>query len=88
MKAKSITGTSPEEIKTELTASMTDGFKPTLALVFLSISQDRNAICRTLEDEGIRIYGATTNGEFTEEVPVIDFAFMVSLCFLRQSFFF
>ena len=67
MKAKSIQGTSPGEIKTELAQSMVDGFKPTLAIVFLSVKQDRDAICKILDDAGIAIYGATTNGEFTEE---------------------
>ena len=67
MKAKSIKGNSPEEIKTALQQSMADGFKPTLAIVFLSIKQDRDAICAILDKEGIAIYGATTNGEFIDE---------------------
>ena len=67
MKAKSIKGTSPEEIKTALQQSMADNFKPVLAIVFLSVKQDRDAICKILDDAGIAIYGATTNGEFTEE---------------------
>ena len=74
MKAKSIKGNSPEEIKTALEQSMSDGlpagqagFRPTLAIVFLSIKQNRDAICKILNDEGIAIYGATTNGEFTGE---------------------
>lgn len=67
MKAKSIKGKSPEEIKIALQQSMADGFKPTLAVVFASIKQDRNAICKTLDDKGIDIFGATTNGEFINE---------------------
>jgi len=67
MKAKSIKGKSTEEIKTALKQSMADGFKPTLAIVFISIKQDRNAICKILDDEGILIFGATTNGEFIDE---------------------
>ncbi len=35
MKAKSIKGNSPEEIKTALEQSMADGFQPTLAVVFI-----------------------------------------------------
>ena len=35
MKAKSIKGKSSEEIKSALQQSMADGFKPTLAIVFL-----------------------------------------------------
>jgi hypothetical protein len=67
MKAKSIKGKTAEEIKAALETSMADGFKPTLAIVFLSIRQDRDAMCKILDDAGISIYGATTNGEFTEE---------------------
>lgn len=67
MQAKSIKGNSTEEIKAALEQSMADGFKPTLAIVFISIKQDRNTICKILDDAGIAIYGATTNGEFTGE---------------------
>jgi hypothetical protein len=67
MIAKSIKGTSLEEIKTELQASMADGFKPTLAIAFVSVKQDRQAICEILDDEGISIFGATTNGGFMDD---------------------
>jgi hypothetical protein len=67
MKAKSIKGKSTEEIKTALVQSKVDGFRPTLAIVFLSIKQDLDAVCKILDDEGMAIYGATTNGEFTDE---------------------
>ena len=67
MKAKTIKGNSPEEIKTALQQSITDGYKPTLAIVFISIKQDREAVSKVLDEEGIAIYGATTNGEFTGE---------------------
>jgi len=64
MKAKSIKGKSPEEIQAALQESMADGFKPTLAIVFLSIKQDRNAICEILDKKGIDVIGATSSGEF------------------------
>jgi hypothetical protein len=64
MKAKTIKGKSPQEIKTALEQSMSDGFKPTLAVAFISIKQDRNAICSLLNNESISIFGATTSGEF------------------------
>jgi hypothetical protein len=67
MKAKSIKGRSPEEINSALEHSMADGFKPTLAIVFVSIKQDRNAICTLLDDAGIAIFGCSTNGEFIDE---------------------
>ncbi|QEC69940.1 hypothetical protein FRZ67_22540 [Panacibacter ginsenosidivorans] len=67
MKTKSIRGNSAEEIRTALAQSMTDGFKPTLAITFLSVKQDREELCKTLDDAGIAIYGVTSNGEFTGE---------------------
>lgn len=68
MKAKSIKGKSFEEINSELRNSLADEFKPTLAIVFLSVSQDRKAICEKLDAEGIAVFGATTSGEFIDEV--------------------
>jgi len=67
MKAKSIKGKTPEEIKTALSASMEDGFIPTLAIVFLSLGKDIEAVSGILDDNGITIYGATTHGEFIDE---------------------
>src|SRR5579872_4935111 len=67
MKAKSIRGNSAEEIQTELAKSMADGFKPTLAIVFLSVKQDRKALNKILDNAGIAIFGATSNGEFIDE---------------------
>ncbi|HLF47251.1 MAG TPA: hypothetical protein VI548_12545, partial [Chitinophagaceae bacterium] len=67
MKAKSIKGNSTEEISAALSGSMTDGFKPTLAIVFLSMKQDRNAISKLLGEKGVSVFGATTNGEFIDE---------------------
>ena len=67
MKAKSIKGNSPIDIQSALNQSMTDGFKPTLAIAFISVKQDRKAICKILDEKGIAIFGATTNGEFIDE---------------------
>ncbi len=68
MKAKSIKGNSPEEIQSGLQNSMSDGFAPTLAIVFMSFSQDRDALCALLDNSGIAVFGCTTNGEFIDEV--------------------
>ncbi len=66
MKAKSIKGKSTEEIQSGLRESMADGFKPTIAIVFISVKQDREAISGLLEEKGIQIFGATTAGEFID----------------------
>ena len=68
MKAKSIKGHSTQEISEALQQSMADGYTPTLAIVFISIKQDHQAICKLLDDAGIAVFGCTTNGEFIDEV--------------------
>lgn len=67
MKSKSIKGHSIAEIKTALIDCMADGFKPTLAIVFSSISQDIKAISKLLDGRNMSIFGCTTNGEFIDE---------------------
>lgn len=64
MKAKTIKGKSPEEIKNSLADSLSNGYKPTLAIVFMSYKLDINAVCDLLNKEGIQIFGATSSGEF------------------------
>jgi hypothetical protein len=71
MKAKSIKGTSAEEIKSALHQSLGDGFKPTLAIAFVSVKQDRKAICEVLDEAGLSIFGATTNGGFMDDQVVL-----------------
>jgi hypothetical protein len=66
MKAKSIKGSSAEEIKTALEQSMADGFQPTLAFVFISIKQDIDAVSNLLDSHGIQIFGASSSGEFID----------------------
>lgn len=69
MLAKSIKGKSTEEIIKALEESMTGGFKPTLAICFISKSMDRVAIADLLDEKNIVVFGCTTNGEFIDEVP-------------------
>lgn len=64
MKAKTIKGRSSLDIQSALEQSMADGFNPTLAVVFISIKQDREAICSLLNNHRIQIFGTTTSGEF------------------------
>ncbi len=66
MKAKSISGKSSEEIQSALQACMADGFKPTLAVVFISIKNNIEAVTRQFEQQGILVFGATSSGEFID----------------------
>lgn len=66
MKARSIKGDSAGEIQVALDQGMAGGFKPTLAILFLSVKQDREAVVDLLEARGIQVFGATTAGEFID----------------------
>src|SRR6056297_2058950 len=66
MKSKSLQGSSPDEIRSALNQSLSDGFAPTLAFLFISVKQDRESVCAILQELGIDIFGATSCGEFTD----------------------
>jgi hypothetical protein len=66
MKAKTISANTPDQLRSALEDSMRDGYRPTLALVFASVKQDREAICEVLHEKGIDILGATSSGEFSD----------------------
>jgi len=66
MKAKTIRGNSTNEIEHALSEATEDGFSPTIAIAFISIAQNREAICRLLEERNIDIFGSTTAGEFID----------------------
>lgn len=66
MIAKTFKGNSTTEIAKALENCLSNEFKPTLAIIFLSIKQDREAICELFNKKVIPIFGATTAGEFID----------------------
>ncbi len=86
MKAKSIKGNSPETIRQAFQESIADGFAPTLAIVFASVSQDREALRELFAGAGIAVFGATTNGEFIDEEPG-QYSVAVLLLDMKKAFF-
>ncbi|MBS1730777.1 MAG: FIST C-terminal domain-containing protein [Bacteroidetes bacterium] len=66
MHAKSIKGNSTEEIQSALQEAIGNDFKPTLAIVFPSVKQDRETVSKLLGEKEIQIFGATTAGEFID----------------------
>jgi len=66
MRAISIKGDAADDIRPALKQQLSGGFRPTLAFVFLSVKQDREAITALLHQEGIRVFGATTGGEISD----------------------
>jgi hypothetical protein len=54
------------EIQIALKEAIGDGFIPTLAIVFISIKQDRKAVREILAAQSIDVFGATSCGEFVD----------------------
>ena len=66
MNARSIKGKSTDDIRVALDQALEDGFRPTLAVLFLSVKQDWEAVLGVLEEKDIQVFGATTAGEFID----------------------
>lgn len=66
MRAKTFTATTTDEGLKCIEQIITGDFKPTLALVFISVKQNSKAICEALDKKGISVFGSTTSGEFID----------------------
>lgn len=66
MISKTLKANSTEAITKEINNAISDGFKPTLAIVFLSIKQDWKSVSDFLDKKGVAVFGATTSGEFID----------------------
>ena len=66
MKAKSIKGKTAEHIKIALEKTMTEGFRPTVAIVFIANDDEQQNIVKLLSEKAIQIFGASTGDNFTD----------------------
>lgn len=55
-----------EQLKTKYGLAVSDGFRPSVAIVFSSISQDRKAIADFFNEKTITVFGSTTAGEILD----------------------
>lgn len=67
MKAKNIYGENIAEIRQRYIDATEDGFEPTLAIVFCSITQDRNALADFFKEKNVEVFGSTTAGEIMDD---------------------
>jgi len=67
MRSKSIHGKSVDDIQKALDNTINNDFNPTLAIIFISIKQDRKAICNLLYQNNIDVIGATSSTEFIQD---------------------
>ena len=66
MKAKSISGKSTADINVALNACLAEGYKPKLAIVFLTNVEEIETVSAELDKAGMTIFGASTFQKFNE----------------------
>ncbi|HKJ80081.1 MAG TPA: FIST N-terminal domain-containing protein [Prolixibacteraceae bacterium] len=66
MKAVNIFGENVDEIKSKFTQAISDGFSPTLAIVFCSITQNRKELTHFFDENNVEVFGSTTAGEIID----------------------
>lgn len=86
MKAKSIKGKTTAEIKTILDTSITGGFQPTLAIVFIETDAERESVTKLLSEKKIAIFGCSTGSNFTDG-EIETGAIVIMLLEIDPSFF-
>ena len=67
MKARSIKGRTAEELKDAFNKNTADGFRPSLAIIFIAEDNEREAITKLFSAKNIRIFGASTGSNFIDE---------------------
>jgi hypothetical protein len=67
MKAKSIKGNTPTEIKNALVENISEDFNPTLAIILLSNQEDAEPLRSIFGNRGIATFGVTAPQKFTEQ---------------------
>lgn len=87
MKVKSIKGRTAEDIKFSVTESMADGFKPSLAIVFIGAEGELQAVRSFLSGMEIQIFGASTGTNFTDgeiiSQGIVILLFDINLAYFR-----
>lgn len=86
MKAKNIYGENIDEIKSKFSASISDGFAPTVAIVFCSIIQDRKALIDFFNEKNIDVFGATTAGEIIDDEVMEQTTVMMLLDMKKENY--
>ena len=86
MEAKNIHGKTIEDIKSAFLKATEDGFKPTLAITFCSIIQDRKELSRFFKEKDIAIFGSTTAGEILD-AEILEQSTVVMLLDIKKEHF-
>ena len=86
MKAKNIHGKNIDEIKSKFLKAVEDGFSPTIAIVFCSITQDRKALIDFFNEKKVDLFGATTAGEIVDNEVMEQSAVIMLLDMKKENY--
>jgi len=86
MKAKSIKGKTASEIKSALDSTMNNGYRPTVAVVFIAVDNELEVIRKLFTEKGIQIFGSSSGGNFIDEEVEAD-AIVVLLLDINPEYF-
>lgn len=86
MIAKNIQGQNIGEIKTSFSKATEDGFKPTLAITFCSIIQDRKELSQFFKESEIEVFGSTTAGEIIDS-EILEQSIVIMLLDIKKEHF-
>ena len=87
MKSKTLKANSTQAISAEIEKAITEDFQPTLAIVFISVKQDFEAVSKLLDEQDITIFGATTAGEFTDDGEIEEGSIVLMLLDMNSAYF-
>ena len=74
------------EIQSALEQCLSDGYAPTLAIVFMSYTQDIAGITALLHKHGMQVFGATSSGEFIDK-NILEGSIVVMLLDMHPGYF-
>ena len=87
MTSKTIKANSTEAFSNEIEKAITEDFQPTLAIVFISVKQDFEAVSTILDEKDIIIFGATTAGEFIDDGEIEEGSIVLMLLDMNPDYF-
>jgi hypothetical protein len=86
MTAKNIYGETIETIKAKFAKVIADGFTPSLAIVFCSITQNRNELVEFFESNHVDVFGSTTAGEIIDD-EVMEKSTVIMLLDINKAYY-
>jgi len=84
MKSITLQAGSLEDIKTEINDVISQDFKPTLAVIFASVTHDLELLSNIFEENDILIFGASSSGEIIEN-EVLEQSIVVMLLDIKKE---